>query len=189
MNIFYLDTDPWTAAKSMHNKHICKMMVESCQMLANAFDAEVLEREAPKTASGTAWKHSHFNHPSAVWVRQSAENYLWLLEHATALYCEYTFRYEKTHSCEKFVRWASRFYSRVSFPSTEFTPPPRCMPDQYKSADTVAAYRAYYVSEKLSYTLKGKRYCNKWPSGCIPKWVEDASSAILNRALHTLVVG
>ena len=29
-----------------------------------------------------------------------------------------------------------------------FTPPPQCMPDEYKQVDTVQAYRAYYTQAK-----------------------------------------
>ena len=43
MNIFVTDKDPVVAAQNLCDKHINKMIVESAQMLANAFS---LERQA-----------------------------------------------------------------------------------------------------------------------------------------------
>ena len=34
------------------------------------------------------------------------------------------------------------------FPSIKFTPPPQCMPDEYKHEDYITAYRQYYIGEK-----------------------------------------
>jgi hypothetical protein len=39
------------------------------------------------------------------------------------------------------------------------------MPDKYKDADAVTAYRAYYIGEKRRFA--------KWPDGKIPKWYLD----------------
>jgi hypothetical protein len=34
------------------------------------------------------------------------------------------------------------------FTSVEFTPPPQCMPDEYKHKDYITAYKQYYIGEK-----------------------------------------
>jgi hypothetical protein len=34
------------------------------------------------------------------------------------------------------------------FPSQYFTPPPQCMPDEYKHKDYITAYKQYYIGEK-----------------------------------------
>jgi len=36
MNIFYLDKDPIVAAEMSCDKHVCKMIIESAQMLSTA---------------------------------------------------------------------------------------------------------------------------------------------------------
>jgi len=36
MNIFYLDKDPIKAAEMSCDKHVCKMIIESAQMLSTA---------------------------------------------------------------------------------------------------------------------------------------------------------
>jgi tRNA U34 5-carboxymethylaminomethyl modifying enzyme MnmG/GidA len=44
---------------------------------------------------------THINHPSAVWVRQSAQNYMWLAELLEECCKEYTHRYDKVHKVER----------------------------------------------------------------------------------------
>ena len=34
------------------------------------------------------------------------------------------------------------------FPMKKFTPPPQCMPDEYKHENYITAYRQYYIGEK-----------------------------------------
>jgi hypothetical protein len=47
--------------------------------------------------------------------------------------------------------------------STEITPHPQCMPDEYKCDDPVLAYRKYYVNDKKDIA--------KWErSRPIPNW-------------------
>ena len=43
-----------------------------------------------------------------------------------------------------------------------FTPPPQCMPDEYKGDDTVVAYRKYYMGEKAGFA--------KWKARETPEW-------------------
>jgi hypothetical protein len=47
------------------------------------------------------YRTTHINHPSAVWVRQSDKNYIWLLQLLDALCKEYTYRYGKVHKVER----------------------------------------------------------------------------------------
>ena len=39
----------------------------------------------------------------------------------------------------------------MALPKKEFENPPQCMPDKYKTADTIEAYRAYYKGEKATF--------------------------------------
>ena len=41
-------------------------------------------------------------------------------------------------------------------PKGEQTPPPLCMPDEYKCDDYVQAYRNYYMAEKRYFAAWGK---------------------------------
>ena len=43
-----------------------------------------------------------------------------------------------------------------------FTPPPQCMPDEYKQVDTVQAYRAYYTQAKRDLLTYTNRATPEW---------------------------
>jgi len=136
MNIFYLSKDPKEAAVQQHNKHVVKMILESAQMLCTAHHEFDIEDER-------LYKRTHTNHPSCVWVRQSTQHYLWLYEHMLELGAEYTRRYGRTHltitKMEKLLATPP-----TGMPDAGFTPPPQCMPDEYKRDCTVEGYQAYY---------------------------------------------
>jgi len=134
MNIFVLDSDPVLAAQSQHNKHVVKMILESAQLLCGPLE------NAP-------YKRTHFNHPCAIWTRQTKANYLWLIEHGFALADEYRYRYGKIHASAAVICHCA---SRVNeIPDGPLTPHAQAMPDEYRRNDTVEAYRAYYIGTKL----------------------------------------
>jgi hypothetical protein len=93
------------------------------------------------------YRKAHVNHPSTIWTRRSAENYIWHYKHFCALAEEYSFRYGKQHlaytKCEPHLRILPG-----GLPYTGFTQPPQCMPDEYKDECSVKAYWNYYIAEK-----------------------------------------
>lgn len=148
MNIFVLNEDPLLAAHDHCNKHVVKMIVESAQLLVTAFPAGT-----------TAYKHTHFNHPCAKWVRASLANWWWLWRHHTEMCAEYTKRYNKIHKTE-FVTCA---LIRPDLPNIGLTPFAQAMPEKYRGPDPVAAYRSYYIAEKARFA--------KWaPRTSAPAW-------------------
>ena len=147
MNIFYLDSDPVKAAQVQYNKHVVKMILESAQMLCTAHHHYDNGHNVP-------YKKAHYNHPSTIWCRQNARQYMWLYNHMIALGKEYTKRYKKTHltitKCKEPLR-----HLPLGIPDSTFTEPPQCMPDQYKViGDSLSAYWNYYEQEKQ--LIKGK---------------------------------
>ena len=104
MNIFVLDKDPRIAAQYHHDVHVRKMIVETCQLLANTLTPEELAL-APKTQTGNIRKHSHHNHPCSVWARHSAFNRAWLWLLGANLCMEYAYRFNKQHFCADFINW------------------------------------------------------------------------------------
>ena len=147
MNIFYLDSDPVKAAQVQYNKHVVKMILESAQMLCTAHHHYDNGHNVP-------YKKAHYNHPSTIWCRQNASQYMWLYDHMIALGKEYTKRYKKTHltitKCKEPLR-----HLPLGIPDSTFTEPPQCMPDQYKViGDSLSAYWNYYEQEKQ--LIKGK---------------------------------
>lgn len=177
MNIFYIDENPVQAAQWMVDKHVVKMILESAQLLSTAHRVlDGLEVEG-KTATGRKVRRwifndsrenviylaTHINHPSAVWCRQSVENYNWLVDHFFALMQEYTYRYNKTHKC-----YGELSYMLQSPPHNlkewDWTPMPSAMADEYKiSEDPLTNYRNYY---KI-----GKSTMHKWTNREKPEWI------------------
>jgi hypothetical protein len=141
MNIFYLDKDPWKAAKYQYNKHIVKMILESAQMLCT-----VHHKYMGKDAD-VPYKSTHKNHPSTVWAARSAENYEWLYKHFLALCHEYTLRYGKVHLSHVKCRDKVNILPGGML-QTGLTEMPQCMPDEYKDKCSVQAYWNYYIGEK-----------------------------------------
>jgi hypothetical protein len=141
MNIFYLHKDPVEAAKLQYNKHVVKMILESAQMLCTAHH-EIMGDDAD-----VPYKRAHVNHPSTIWVRRSAQNYVWLYDHFVALAQEYKKRYGKDHlsytKCEPYLRFLPG-----GLPYTGFTQPPQAMPDEYKDECSLQAYWNYYINDK-----------------------------------------
>jgi hypothetical protein len=138
MNIFVLDQDPRRAAEAQCDQHVVKMTVETAQLLCAAFD------------DGTApYIRTHANHPCAIWSRETAANFLWLAEHGLWLADEYRYRYGKTHGSESVIRWCLDNFGLASVDSSDdLTPFAQAMPDEYRCADVVEAYRAYYLGSK-----------------------------------------
>ena len=144
MNIFYLHTDPVEAARTQFDRHVVKMIVETAQLLSTAHH----ELDGGRGLSQNLYKPAYVKHPSAVWVRQSLEHYMWLYDHFTALCDEYTRRYGKVHKTAERLCVPLRT-PPVGIPDAKWVDPPQCMPDRFKDPnDTVQAYRNYYQHGK-----------------------------------------
>lgn len=152
MNIFVLDRDPVTAAQFALDKHCVRMVLETAQLLCSAF---------PQGAA--PYKRTHYNHPCGVWTRASRDNFRWLAQHGLALADEYEFRYGKVHKSRGVILWCIENMGAVEFPEAHLTPFALAMPEEYKRADPVEAYRAYYQGAKAGIA--------KWAKGRpAPAW-------------------
>ena len=141
MNIFYLDKDPAKAASYFYDKHKVKMILESAQMLCTA-------HHHYGNGDNVPYKKAHYNHPSTIWCRQNASQYMWLYDHMIALGIEYTKRYNKTHltiiKCKDVLKQLP-----PAIPDSTFIEPPQCMPDHHKVPDcSITAYWNYYEQDK-----------------------------------------
>ena len=156
MNIFFLDKTPELSAKMLCDKHIPKMLLESCQMLSTAVQNYTGRIEE-------LYKPAYPNHPMTRWVGSTFSNFQWTLENAVYISNEYTKRFKKLHKSSRILNviYDNQYYKDV--PDERFTEPPQCMPDEYKDKDYVVAYRRYYVGEK--------KYFAKWEKGrSQPEW-------------------
>jgi len=177
MNIFFLDHSPEQSARWMVDKHVVKMILESAQLLSTAHRVLDGRMVAGKSKTGRNVKRfvlddsrepviytaTHVNHPSAVWARQSVQNYNWLYEHFFELGCEYTYRYGKTHKCFQ----GDLSYMRATRPHNlreyDMTLMPSAMDPQYIiSSDPIINYRNYYKFGKKNLHAYTKRDLPSW---------------------------
>jgi hypothetical protein len=94
------------------------------------------------------YRHTHPNHPSAIWVRESATNYLWLLDLLCALLSEYTYRYGKKHKTAALIPYLAACPNNITRGLYRTEPTP-AMEEQYKvEGDSIASYHAYYNGAK-----------------------------------------
>jgi hypothetical protein len=177
MNIFYLDRDVKTCATYHNDKHVVKMILEYAQLLSTAHrmldGKEYIDASSGRrikrwrlnddNMENMLYKASHINHPSAIWVRQSNNNYNWLMCLLQDLLQEYTYRYGKIHATDRLVYWLRK--PPANIPVGYFTQPTPAMPDEYKVPDSVQSYRNYYVGAKKTMA--------KWKKRPIPEWWSD----------------
>jgi len=159
MNIFVLHQDPKTCAEMHCDKHVIKMIVETAQLLCGAHHMTSDREDIP-------YRLSHKNHPCSVWVRESIQNYQWLVSLGLELCYEYTRRYNKIHKSQQVIEWCQDNQPQLSRQGmTAFR---LAMPDSCKVSDNpVENYREYYVREKAG-------FCT-WKTE-VPQWFSTAVS-------------
>jgi len=158
MNIFVTDPSPTVSAQVLPDKHVVKMPLESCQMLAIVCSekwghgyGEIHKKngEPYKTDKG-----AFRGHPCTIWAAQSIANTAWLIQHGFGLLEEYTHRYGKIHSCQTAMNAAEKVFEektgRTLLCHKEATPFAFAGPDVFKydtSIDTLTAYKRYISSK------------------------------------------
>ena len=154
MNIFVTDTDPIQSALNLPDKHVVKMPLETCQMLAIIYSDWYYGVGQLHKSDGTPYRTAHGafrNHPCTQWAADNQYNLAWLIQHGYALSAEYHSRYDKVHSCHATICEAADIYDRIfDMPCseayhkvTDFT---RAMPEYLKfdtNIDTITAYQRY----------------------------------------------
>lgn len=157
MNIFVLDRDARKAAKYHCNKHICKMILESAQMLSaahwysllNENGKQVSDFKSPRKAKEwlsnntnpakiPPYTFTHARHPCTVWTAETLGNYNWHMD----------------------LMW----FLLEEYQSLHVTEHPQAMPAECKvPGDPVQAYRNYYSNHK-------RRFAKLEPYAETPHW-------------------
>jgi hypothetical protein len=193
MNIFVLHWKQRKCARWHVDKHVVKMILETCQLLYTAhwvlFYTELKDyksaialskaqkklnvpeyiQSAPlcETSGEPGYRPCHVHHPCAKWIRICSGNYLWLAKLGIELAREFRFRFGKEHSCEKHIIWLSENIPPTirMFVRRGF---PIAMDEQYKiSKNPIICYRHYYK------TSKKERGLVKYTKRHIPHWLQD----------------
>lgn len=175
MNIFYLSNDVKNCAQQHVDKHVVKMILEYGQLMSTAhrvldgvpYEGRTVNNRRIQrwlltdNRESIIWKASHVKHPSNIWLRASSTHYYWLYSLWIELLSEYTFRYGKRHSSERMIEVFKTPPNNIPIKS-EFTNPPKAMPDEYKTEDTIQSYRNYYMGSKKDFA--------SWKNRDIPSW-------------------
>ena len=163
MNIFYLSNNTKECAQMHVDKHCVKMILEYAQLLSTAHrvidGVEYVDdssgRKIKRWKLGSSYedilyKATHINHPSAIWVRHSYDNYAWLRSLLYQLCKEYTYRYDKVHKVESSGLMEALCYAPINIKLSKFTEPTPAMPDEYiVKGDSIQSYHNYYNGAKV----------------------------------------
>jgi len=181
MNIFYIHTDPKMCAEWAVDSHCVKMILESAQLLSTAHRVldgveytdktktgrNVKRWRLPDDRDGILYSATHVNHPSAVWCRESNNNYTWLWCYLYEHCKEYTYRYGKIHKVDSSGLIDYLRSPPIYIPIGSKTQPPSAMDAKYIiSEDAVKNYRNYYKY--------GKAHLHKWKNREMPEWLKEA---------------
>jgi hypothetical protein len=159
MNIFVTDRCPVQSARNLPDKHIVKMPLETCQMLAIIYSDWYygVGKLYKKDGTPYATKHGAFrNHPCTQWAAASEYNLAWLILHGIALCDEYHQRYlPKVHTCYDVLCqaqhiWYDCFDLDLNDAAKRVDSFTRAMPEYIKYNDrisTIEAYK-YYLNTK-----------------------------------------
>ena len=198
MNIFYLDKNPQRCAQMHVDKHCVKMILEYAQLLSTAH--RVLDGVLTTGLSQSGRKQqryilsderqqmlysaTHINHPSAVWVRQSSANYMWLAELLEECCKEYNYRYGKIHKVESSgLMQILKNVFPINISDKPFTEPTPAMPDECKvPGDSIQSYHNYYWSNKKHlWSWKGKINSRERP-----RWMSEMAMDKLHQTNEEL---
>ena len=177
MNIFVTDHCPRISAQALDNKRVVKMILEYAQLLSTAhrlLDGSEFEGKSISGRKAMRWKleddrdsnlylASHMKHPSGIWCRETTGNYMWLYTLWRNLMDEYTFRYGRHHVSERLIPYLGNLPTNIK--DGDITPMPQCMPEEYKTPDSIQAYKNYYIGAKKTMA--------KWKKRPIPEWWSD----------------
>lgn len=168
MNIFAVDLDPVVSAQSLHDRHVVKMTLETCQMLCTiqTLSGRLQTVDGDYFLKGhKLYRPTHANHPCTVWARGTRQNYAWLSEHGLALADEYYFRFGvfkgKTHASADLLKVLH--LNPPKLPNLGLSPHAQAMPEEFKSPSYIRAYRNLYRGVKTE--------GNTWTRRNPPSWL------------------
>ena len=175
MNLFATSDSPLQSAYDLPDKLVCKMALETAQMLAANFSEEFLDYGGLTKKDGSKYRSTHKNHPCTVWGRQCPANTAWMILHGLAICAEFHRRYGKIHSCLRAHLDAKRLFEQNGGSLSvweDHTPFMRAINEQLYpeirrnyTIETTEAYRQY---------MHHKHYAkwDKLPSSK-PSWWDD----------------
>ena len=173
MNIFVTDPDPNKSAQVLPDKHVVKMPLETCQMLAVVYSKWYFNwgNDLLPKKDGTPYnteKGAFRGHPCTIWAAENIYNTAWLIQHGFGLLEEYTHRYGKVHMTDTKLRELLQS-SPMQIPVETYVDPYLAMPDDVKQTNVVEAYKNYYINYKKDFA--------KWTQRPVPEFMKFETHA------------
>lgn len=173
VNIFFTHLNPTIAAEFCCDAHVRKMVVESTQMLANAYHMEGAKHTPPPKADGTPYAKSHWNHPCAVWVREDFKHWDWLRVHAYGLAAEFKFRFGGDHACLGALGYMTQHLPLSWMVNRHFNTPPLAIPDPWRPSQYSSRTQISPIGHYRRYIREGKAHIHTWTKRNPPLWLID----------------
>lgn len=169
MNIFVTNANPIVCAEEHCDVHLRKMIVETAQLLSTAH----VELDGVQVA----YKSTHKNHPSCVWVRSDYKNYRWASALLYFLLKEYKIRFDKEHkTLEHYPALVCppKNITGTRLNKSGFMRPEgfvMAMPDEYKSISVETAYQRYLNDKFKEWRSRERPMKVEWTNRSTPDWV------------------
>lgn len=161
MNIFAVETCPIKSARSLPDRHVTKMVLETAQMLSVVFSKHYWDIGTVSKVNGEPFKTekgAFKNHPCTKWAAEEIQNCAWLIQHGCSLTSEFHYRYGHHHKLRDSLFECKKLFHRVVGEPIvihsmvdHFA---RAMPEDIKfdtSIDDVTAYRKYLNTKEWAY--------------------------------------
>jgi hypothetical protein len=165
MNIFASNPDPRISAVWLDDLRANKMILESCQMLSTAV------HQVDPNHTLKLYKSFNPNHPCCLWVKESKQNFYWLLLHTKALLARSKVNHKSNLTYETCFDWFKLcHYKLEDNPQLIFK---NCAANDgaginYKNVkDVHLAYRLY-----LNHRWKEDKKPPTWTTGVKPDWCD-----------------
>lgn len=169
MNIFVTDSRPLICAEQHCDVHLRNMIVETAQILSTAH----VELDGIQVA----YKSTHKNDPSCVWVRSDYKNYRWTSALLYFLLKEYKGRFGKEHkTSQHFAALATppRNITGSRINSKGFMSPENfvmAMPEEFKQESVETSYRDYLNTKFAEWRSRERPMKVEWTNRPVPGWV------------------
>lgn len=194
LNFFFLDRNLKKCAKYHGDKHLNKMQTEYAQIASAVWwvlsrKDEKLKKYFNENIKEHIYLDNHQGHPIVLWASQSESHLLAVIELGLELAEEKKVREKLAREAGKTWKLDHRSTPILQFIKQNLPPiesfeladewqdPPLCMPNSYAimGADTVEAYRFFYVGEKVN--VKGIKWA---PYATDPEFVEVFQKRLKN---------
>lgn len=163
MNIFFLDSNIEKCAQYHVDKHVVKQRLELAQLACTAHHilGDIESSKIP-------YKPTHKNHPSAIWVRESLFNYMYVVNLGLELCKEMRHRFNTPHQkTEEVLLWLKENPIQVN--DCFMSKPKLAVGEKIIEIDD---YWNYAVDNYRKYYRETKQHLFKWSNRETPEWIK-----------------